>query len=379
MVFTIESIVLYGGLLFALAGIPILLSVHNVLMLTKWYSEKKLFNGARWFFDITTVFYGYALLLLWLTGICGSIEWDKPVVLGGGNPSNHTPVSAQHGAAFWLFTLLAAVFLMMMRFGKKRRPPLLSVIMIAVVIIGNVYLLILPIQLAYPKNDTYDDLFGLWLPALVYALNFLLVTVRAMKREVSRQLEYLAHNKDKETGISHKLYNMLDSTYKWVTAGFIMLLPIIALMTIIFILTGQGADGMIQAFTETADWTFSTKTPPPPEYFKGHYLCTVAAGGHRKIVKPTRYGIRRGERIIVNRQLMIANAFEELIMDKTPRFHKAVRGFYDKHGYPLCKIITTKTRADIVYLLMKPLEWFFLLTLYLFDTYPERRIAKQYT
>jgi hypothetical protein len=40
----------------------------------------------------------------------------------------------------------------------------------------------------------------------------------------------------------------------------------------------------------------------------GHYLCTVSAKGHKKLVKPIRAGIRRGSRISVNHQLLIANA-----------------------------------------------------------------------
>lgn len=34
--------------------------------------------------------------------------------------------------------------------------------------------------------------------------------------------------------------------------------------------------------------------------------------------------------------------------------------------------------ADVVYLCMKPLEWIFLLVLYLFDEKPEDRICSQY-
>jgi hypothetical protein len=34
--------------------------------------------------------------------------------------------------------------------------------------------------------------------------------------------------------------------------------------------------------------------------------------------------------------------------------------------------------ADIVYLIMRPLEWIFVLTLYLFDRNPENRTAQQY-
>ena len=89
-------------------------------------------------------------------------------------------------------------------------------------------------------------------------------------------------------------------------------------------------------------------------------------------------GIRKGEKIVVNRQLCVANAFEDLIYEKTPRFHHFVRHVYDKYGFPLSKYITTPIKADITYILMKPLEWIFLITLYLFDKKPENRIATQY-
>lgn len=128
----------------------------------------------------------------------------------------------------------------------------------------------------------------------------------------------------------------------------------------------------------TADWNFSTQVPPPPLAYDGHYLCTVAAGGHRKVVKPIRFGMRRGDRIIVNRQLCIANAFEELIRERLPRFHRRVRRFYDSHGYPVSRLITEPWKADVVYLMMKPLEWVFLMVLYLVDAKPEERIARQY-
>ena len=70
----------------------------------------------------------------------------------------------------------------------------------------------------------------------------------------------------------------------------------IALLEVIFIIIGQGADGRVKAFTDTADWTFSKQIPPPPKEYEGHYLCTVAAGGHERVVKPLRYGVRRGKK-----------------------------------------------------------------------------------
>ena len=119
------------------------------------------------------------------------------------------------------------------------------------------------------------------------------------------------------------------------------------------------------------------KAPPNVEMDE-HYLCTVAAGGHEKIVKPIRMGERHGHRIVVNRQLLIANAFEQVLEEKTPKMHRTIRNFYDKHGYPIARHIRTKTMADVVYFLMKPLEWIFLIVLYMTDPRPENRIATQY-
>ena len=374
----IPGFVIMAYFAFFLCGVPILLTVYNILIFSKKLSRGKYFPKKGKLLDFASVIYGFVLLYLWIIAFCGEKEWYQPVIIGADELAGHTPISGAYSALFYLPVIIGGVFLLIMLHSKSKRPPLMTVIMIAVIMIADIKLILLVVQLMFPNGEGNTGN-AYFLPPLVYALNFLLVTVRAMRKEISSQLEYLSYNKDESSGLSHTLYVLLDKSYKWVLAGFILLLPVIAVVTIVFILSGEGADGVIKEFTETADWTFSQKTPPPPEYYEGHYLCTVAAGGHRKIVKPTRFGVRRGERIIVNRQLCVANAFEELIMDKTPRFHKAVRGFYDKHGYPLCKRITTKTRADIVYLLMKPLEILFLLTLYLFDKYPERRIALQYT
>ena len=55
-----------------------------------------------------------------------------------------------------------------------------------------------------------------------------------------------------------------------------------------------------------------------------------------------------------------------------------MRSFNDKTGLPISRYIKTKTAADIVYFLMKPLEWLFLLVIYAVDVKPENRIAVQY-
>lgn len=162
----------------------------------------------------------------------------------------------------------------------------------------------------------------------------------------------------------------------------ILCLPILILISSFLLLFGQKPDSLIRAFTDTYRHGFS-QLDYLCENVKcgGHFLCSVAANGHKKIVSPTRLGERSGATIMCNRQLLIANAFEELIEDTFPKTHMHIRKNYNKVGNIVHRyygIFNLKFVADLVYIAMKPLEWFFLITLYTFDQNPENRIAKQY-
>lgn len=76
------------------------------------------------------------------------------------------------------------------------------------------------------------------------------------------------------------------------------------------ILIGQRPDSFIRVFLDTSSFIYSNIPAPKPEIVEGdgHYLCTVSAKGHKRLVKPIRAGIREGQIIPVNRQLLIANA-----------------------------------------------------------------------
>ena len=175
-----------------------------------------------------------------------------------------------------------------------------------------------------------------------------------------------------------KLDNWLSDSAHWPLGGLLLALPLLGVCLALLALFGQMPDRFVRAWTETADWGLSQKIPPQNAFYDEHYLCTVAAGGHERIVRPMRQGERHGHQVIVNRQLCIANAFEQLLEERVPRFHRRLRRFYDTYGYPLSRLIRTKRAADLTWLLMKPLEWLFLFTLYLFDISPENRIAVQY-
>ncbi|OQY01123.1 MAG: hypothetical protein B6I20_07995 [Bacteroidetes bacterium 4572_117] len=162
----------------------------------------------------------------------------------------------------------------------------------------------------------------------------------------------------------------------------VLCLPILVFVSGFLLLFGQKPDSIIRAFTDTYRHGFSQL-----DYMcdnvacGGHFLCSVAANGHKGFVKPKRLGERGGNIIMCNRQLLISNAFEELIEQKFPKIHRVIRRNYNKIGSIVHRyygIFNNKFVADFTYVLMKPLEWVFLITLYTFDKNPENRIAKQY-
>jgi hypothetical protein len=110
-----------------------------------------------------------------------------------------------------------------------------------------------------------------------------------------------------------------------------------------------------------------------------HYLCTVAARGHGWLVKPERLGKRGGVTIVVNRQLAVANAFEDLLHERWPRFGRLARSVYDRLGLPISRLLHRPWLADLTYLAMKPAEWLFYGVLLLLDRgEPEARIDRMY-
>lgn len=162
---------------------------------------------------------------------------------------------------------------------------------------------------------------------------------------------------------------------------FVISLPILLVIQVILTLFHQTPSSWVQFFTQSSDWKFSQLQAPTPEIivYDNHYLCTVASQGDKKRVKYTRLGVRSGRAIPLNRQLCVANAFENILEERFPKTHKIIRTIYDNTGFNLAQKIKTKKAAHIVYYAMKPLEYVFLFVLYLVDPKPEDRINMQYT
>ena len=225
-------------------------------------------------------------------------------------------------------------------------------------------------------HDSYDNNQGLLfaITPLLSIVISLLLFIKIIYEEAIVSLD--RHYKNKILNYLNTVISKSQNKPLWVIAS---LIPVFVIITLVLTLLGQDTDSMVRVFTETTTWNFSQQTHPPYLDHQGHYLCTVAVCGDPKVVKPLRIGHRHGNEIIVNRQLLIANAYEEMIQDYSPRFHRIIRTFYDKYGYPFSKHITTPIQSNVLYLLMKPLEWLFLLKLYLFCLSPEAKIKKQYS
>ena len=299
--------------------------------------------------------------------------------LNGRPLEGYAPLSADLFTVF-VFFILGWVAYWLLSEGMGKLSPILYVVSSSLLIVNILFTLVYFTHTGFSNyGDSisvgasifflqygYGSLSFLFIAKLNDSLREFLVDQRE-KSYSNRFLRFLSH-------ISLK-YERIP------IAGMLFLFPVFVLVQLILVLLGQRPDSFIQVFLDTSSYTYSKMPVPPPVIVSGdgHYLCTVSAVGHKGLVKPIRSGIRHGERIVVNRQLLIANAFENILEEYSPNLHKRIRHFYDTFGYPISRHIKTKRSADIVYLLMKPLEWFFLLVLYTVDRKPENRINVQYS
>jgi hypothetical protein len=347
-------------------AVPIIFTVISVLKLKR--KKKSLrFELFAFTVGIFMVVLAYALL--------EPVYYQEALNAENG-PLLHEAFNRNYLLSLLTFWGIGLLFYFILKYAGKTFPPIVEAMLLSGVYIGILISLLTVIQLSAGYRADYVYVLMVSYISL-FLLNYLLLTVNLL---IGIAKEKAKHTKD----IDYK-NPFLNRCSRWLKKGVnlylgavILLIPLLAVLILILLLFGQVPDSAISAFTQTSDWLLSTKASPPAIESGGHYLCTVSLRGHKRLVKPLRYGIRNGKKIVVNRQLCIANAFEQLLMEKTPRFHTVVRNFYDTYGYPVSIFIKKAWTADLVYLIMKPLEWLFLMVLYCFDSKPEDRIAGQY-
>lgn len=253
----------------------------------------------------------------------------------------------------------------------KKLPPLKIVVSLSAMYVGMTVSVLWIIQLFDFENLSF---FFCLLP-----LNWIFICIRIIREKAAdwRLTEESERRHFTNPTLEAVNRKVMDSAL-WPLWAFLLFWPLIGVCIMVLALFGQRPDNLIRAWTETSQWNLSRQISPPNLMYDGHYLCTVAACGHQKLVKPVRMGVRHGHRVVVNRQLCIANAFEQILEERSPRLHQNVRRFYDTCGFPVARLIRSPWASDVVYVLMKPLEWMFLAVIYLTDPRPEDRIRMQY-
>ena len=369
----IVAIPLWGGFVAALFIYPIVLAVYQLVMLI--LETDRIMSKTGVGFDQIVIWYGFILEGLYIAVVKDATGSDWSEVLT--NSETHTPIFTGAGLTICVLCFIGLIGYYYLRIcSLKKIPPLLAVFSISAMYIWLVVIVIFTVQVFGSSGmvGRYSDLY-----LLIYPFCIACIIVRTILCKVREWNELeMERGKIQNNVILNFLDKILSNSRLWPIYALVLMLPLLGIIIAILLLFGQAPDSVIKAWTETADWRLSLKEAPQNIYYDEHYLCTVAAGGHKKIVKPIRKGIRHGHEVIVNRQLCVANAFEQILEEKTPRFHKLVRGVYDRYGFPIARLIKSKWMADIIYFLMKPLEWIFLMVIYMIDVHPENRIATQY-
>ena len=290
--------------------------------------------------------------------------------------SCYSPISGEFIIPMGLFLFIYLISLILVWKYGKSLPPLSFVIANSLILFGNIINVLLILQVSNHDNSKIslcDDTSILMFAPVGSLIVSILLIIKTFK-ESFRKLNKKQYKNNLLNDLNSFLYYS-DMLPLWI---FIFVLPIIAIILFILILFGHEPEYITKVFTDTATWRFSQQMHPPFLDHHGHYLCTVAAKGNPEIVKPIDIGIRRGKLLVVNRQLKVANAFEEMIQVFTPQLHRVIRNIYDKYGYNLSTKINNEQMSNLTYILMKPLEYFFVICLYLFWKEPEKLIAKQY-
>lgn len=291
----------------------------------------------------------------------------------------YIPFGNKHIITLLFYFIAFNVSILLLWLKGTKLPPLTQVLSLSFLVMGIIISFVILLQLSEHNTEslnsynTPEHQFFLIPMPLISILISIILLVHMVKNKMITANDKIYTNK-----FLNKLNLFFAKRNNLPVWGIILIIPLLLLITAILILFGQDADSLVKVFTETTTWRFSQQMHPPVLDHKGHYLCTVAVAGNPKIVKPIRTGKRNGEIIIVNRQLLIANAFEEMIQDFSPRLHQLIRNNYDRYGYNLSKKINNEQMSNLTYVLMKPLEWGFLACLYLFCEKPEERINKQY-
>lgn len=230
------------GVLFFIA-LPIYLTYVNIRCLFDRNIKER--------FEALTLLLGPLFSWMWMgLFVCSGKEYYQSVILDGNDPKKHVAIAGEYAISFEIFAFIGIIAMFILCHWKKRLPPLAAIFLLSAVILGNI--INIPVLIQLRMN----------IVMCIYPLNFLCMTIRVFRDEAQKQTEYLSQTE----GYGGAVQGFLTKRTHWLPAAFIALIPLTAVLIIILMICGQGADGIIKVFTMTADRTFSTQIPPPSYY-----------------------------------------------------------------------------------------------------------------
>lgn len=359
-------------------GVVIFLMLIPILITALFYSFKpnsSPVEGILWiFFSFTIPFFLFVL-------IGHSTPHDVAIDPISIDHQCYSPLSRDHLLSFLLFFGLSFFSILVVSFKRLQLPPLVITICLALIAIGIFVNISFILQVT--NHDVYD-IYGygnnsksttkiLTLVPIQIILISILLFISIVREKAKYNDKYVFQN-----SFLNSINQILLRSRHIPLIALLLTLPVFVFITFVLLLFGQEVDSLVKVYTDTATWRFSQEQHPPILDHTGHYLCTVAAKGNPKVVNPLFIGQRNNRFIIVNRQLQIANAFEEMISSISPSLHRVIRSNYDNYGYNLSTLINNSMGSNLVFYLMKPLEGVFLVALYFYYVKPEKAIARQY-
>ena len=356
-------------------GILLIIIWFLPLLLVSIEFIARLFFGKQWFHQLF-FFFVTVVSLIALPGFFIAMDHDQQL----NDCCNNPTFSPAHRLTIYVLIVISLVAYYYSLFRKRTGAPVVEILTNCLLLIGFVLNIFIAIHIARGTEEEDFDFVFVVIGNLPVFLLFLLMMVEN-HRLFMKNINSYSYN---ESNAFNRIALSILRFQPVLKFPILLLLcaPIMGIVSGLLLLFGQKPDSIIQAFTDTYKHGFSKWDHQCDNVdCGGHFLCSVAAQGHPRLVQPKRLGVRGGRPIICNRQLLVANAFEELVEQKFPCLHYSIRRNYNRIGDVIHRhyhIFNNKLVADAVYLLMKPLEWFFLFSLYTFDKKPENRIAVQY-
>ena len=277
-----------GFFMGAFLGFPVALLIMELMFLIFECSGKSVrFSGLL---DVTVLALGTIYEYFYLAFMKNITDKDWPVQLS--NAETHTPVFTQAmPTVAAIFLVGIAGYFILKYISLEKMPPLVAVLSMSALYLGVIQLIVFTFQVLNIENFDLLDPFLFVLPACC-----VLIAVRTILEKI-HQWQHITMEKSKiqDSPVLSSFDSILNNAALWPVFALILAIPLLGILIGILVLFGQAPDAIVKAWTETSDWTLSQQISPPNVQYDEHYLCTVAAGGHRKVVKPIRKGVRHGQ------------------------------------------------------------------------------------